>query len=105
MKFVKLVPLFLLLALLAGACSKNRIDRKISITQTELRTLFTFDVNKDVYENLELLKSFDKEKQYRINGKSVIVNRLSSEAADASQGCFKLVVSGTEDVWNACVGS
>lgn len=96
MKIVKLISFFCFLALLFTACHKNKAGDEIaSVTPEELRTLFRFDTQKDVYENLQSLNSFDKEKPYQIKGKTIVISRLTPEDIDALQGSFNLTVAGT----------
>lgn len=96
MKIVKLISFFCFLAVLFTACHKNKAGDEIaSVTPEELRTLFRFDTQKDVYENLQSLNSFDKEKPYQIKGKTIVISRLTPEDIDALQGSFNLTVAGT----------
>lgn len=96
MKIVKLISFFCFLAVLFTACHKNKAGDEIaSVTPEELRTLFRFDTQKDVYENLQSLNSFDKEKPYQIKGKTIVISQLTPEDIDALQGSFNLTVAGT----------
>ena len=54
------------------ACNDNKTeDKPSSISQTELLTLFSFDTQKDVYENLQYLSSFNMDNPYHVNGKTI----------------------------------
>ena len=82
MKIVKTISFFCFFAFLAVACNNKMEDEFTSVTREELLTLFNFDTQKDVYENIQSLNSFNKNKQYRVNGKSIkmvpIMRRTSS---------------------------
>ena len=95
MKIVKLISFFCFLAVLFTACHKNKAGDEIaSVTPEELRTLFRFDTQKDVYENLQSLNSFDKEKPYQIKGKTIVISQLTPEDIDALQGQLLHRLSG-----------
>ena len=95
MKIVKTISFFCFFAFLAVACNNKMEDEFTSVTREELLTLFNFDTQKDVYENIQSLNSFNKNKQYRVNGKSITINKLIPEEMDAELGTFILAVEGT----------
>ena len=96
MKIVKLVSFFCFLTAIMVSCHKNKLEDELtSVTTEELYTLFSFDTQKDVYENLLSLNSFNKEKKYYVNGKTIVFSNLTQEDIDASQGKFRLIVEGT----------
>lgn len=94
MKFIKPIFIFIFSACLM-ACNDNKTeDKPSSISQTELLTLFSFDTQKDVYENLQYLSSFNMDNPYHVNGKTIRFTCLTPEDIDAAQGTFSLIVEG-----------
>lgn len=95
MKISKQISYFCVLTVILIACHRNIEDEFTTVTPDELYSLFSFDTQKDVYENLQLLNSFSTEKQYHVNRKTIVVSNCIPDNIDASQGRFSLTVTGT----------
>lgn len=95
MKLFKQISYFCFLMAILIACHKNIENEFTTVTSEELYSLFNFDIQKDVYENLQLLHSFNKEKQYHVNGKIIVISKYTADNVDASQGEFNLSINGT----------
>ena len=95
MKISKQISYFCVLTVILIACPRNIEDEFTTVTPDELYSLFSFDTQKDVYENLQLLNSFSTEKQYHVNRKTIVVSNCIPDNIDASQGRFSLTVTGT----------
>ena len=95
MRNLKEIICFFLLTVLLMACHKNTEDEFTTVTSNELRSLFSFDTQKDVYDNLQMITSFNKEKKYHINGKIIEIHKCTPDNIDASKGQFSLIVAGT----------
>lgn len=95
MKNLKQFSYLFFLTVLLFACHRHIEEELTTVTKDELRSLFNFDSQKDVYDNLQILSSFYKDKKHHVNGKVIVIQKCTPDNIDAFKGQFSLLVIGT----------